>query len=925
MIGRERRGSGDRFRREYSPTPRNEMGRNIAPPSRHLWIGNLSHHIPESALSEQCLKFGEIDSIAFQPGRSYAFVNYRKEEDAMIAMRALQGFVLAGLPLKIEFAKAERSLPSSHDEYQQRRDERRSNEHGSPFQRDSRARPTSPGSHTDNSRMGDKHAEPSEVLWIGFPSFLNVDEMLLRRSFSPFGEIEKITAFPGRSYAFVQFRTVMAACRAKEALQGKLFDNPRVSICFAKNETNALEQGRNSMNPPFSPHFNSNGHPGRSTEFRQDRNFGNSIGEPHRGSPHFTPDMELGDSSVAGFGRKGPVWMGGSGTFEPKRLQGPRSELGISKDTFEHQYSPSRKRGPQHHDLSPGRFPQKGPFYEDLSGMQDSFFFQEAKKLKTGPFPPDKELPEYPFSDSAQDKQRTGLSMTFPNLPKHEAYDKSFGSGPFSHNIIADRPMHLARPRDERDHNLNASYDRFETGSGPFPVNPVKWKQSNPELHQSPLKGEWKWEGTIAKGGTPSPVRPGILDCTARTGLDMLAKHFYQAASAWVVFFVPESDADIVLYNEFMNYLGEKQRAAVAKLGEKTSLFLVPPSDFSEKVLKVPGKLSISGVILRFQHLNSDFGSLNQPLDAMESNPLPFHGDISYHKPPSSELTSSARGPSQSYTNFSSELFPSITSFATARKPELEDLPLLGNKPGSAPSPSFPGPTHLTGRGSEAQNGNMFYQPLQHQNPQLPSNWPPHLQNSDPGTGNLLPHVSTNLGNVMNPGAVQQMSSGQFSSGMSNNPLAGGNKFSHQETKPQMPIPSLQPQQLAQLASLLVQGQQPGTGPVSSVEHSHKQSTPMNQSEHSYLLSQTTQNHASSNASTIQFGQMHQLLQQKSNALIVPQTSSADSHSQVNQPLQMTSAREEEPNPHTRLQATLQLAATLLQQIQQQGKGADQR
>lgn len=80
----------------------------------------------------------------------------------------------------------------------------------------------------------------------------------------------------------------------------------------------------------------------------------------------------------------------------------------------------------------------------------------------------------------------------------------------------------------------------------------------------------------------------------------MLSRHYYQAAASWVVFFAPGSDSDIVSYNDFMQYLTEKQRVAVAKLEEKVSLFLVPPSDFTEKVLKVPGKLSISGLILRF-------------------------------------------------------------------------------------------------------------------------------------------------------------------------------------------------------------------------------------------------------------------------------------------------------------------------------------
>lgn len=87
----------------------------------------------------------------------------------------------------------------------------------------------------------------------------------------------------------------------------------------------------------------------------------------------------------------------------------------------------------------------------------------------------------------------------------------------------------------------------------------------------------------------------------------MLSRHYYQAAASWVVFFAPGSDSDIASYNDFMHYLTEKQRVAVAKLEEKLSLFLVPPSDFTEKILKVPGKLSISGLILKFnQQMVSD-------------------------------------------------------------------------------------------------------------------------------------------------------------------------------------------------------------------------------------------------------------------------------------------------------------------------------
>lgn len=66
----------------------------------------MSHDIDESDLTDQFLRFGELESVAFQPGRSYAFVNFKSDEDAIASMKALQDFPLAGNPLRIEFAKA---------------------------------------------------------------------------------------------------------------------------------------------------------------------------------------------------------------------------------------------------------------------------------------------------------------------------------------------------------------------------------------------------------------------------------------------------------------------------------------------------------------------------------------------------------------------------------------------------------------------------------------------------------------------------------------------------------------------------------------------------------------------------------------------------------------------------------------------------
>ncbi|KAA8524920.1 hypothetical protein F0562_011442 [Nyssa sinensis] len=933
MAGRG--GGRDRFRRDYPQRSeeKSHHGRSNAPPSRHLWVGNLSHNLAENTLTNHFLQFGELENVAFQPGRSYAFINFKNDEDAFAAIRELQGFVLAGNALRIEFAKADKSsTPSRDEDYLQRRDEQRSASRGSPFsQRDSRTRYSSPDpSYPDKSKINDKNAEPSEVLWIGFPALLKVDEVILRKAFAPFGEIEKITAFSGRSYAFVRFKNIMAACRAKETLQGKLFGNPRVHICFAKSESGTSNSGRNSMNAPPSPHFKSYGRPGSSENFRQDRNFGNFSGDRNVRS-RFISNLEPGEPDVMSFSRQGNLWMGGSG-FEQRRFQEPGSELGLAENIYERRGSPPRERNSHFRDFSPQPFPQKGPFYDDSWDLpEDALLFHGAKKLKTGPFPAENELPEYPFSDSEQSKQV--LPRIFPDFPQHEVLDKNIESGPFGYKQIADRAMNLTQPYGERNDQWNASHDSFQAGPASLPSNTVEWKRLTPELQQSSLTEEWKWEGTIAKGGTPvcrarcfpvgkvlDMMLPEFLDCTARTGLDMLAKHYYQAVSAWVVFFVPQTDADMGFYNEFMNYLGEKQRAAVAKLDEKTTLFLVPPSEFSEKVLKVPGKLSISGVVLRLEHPGSSFGPLH-PHEKKDTNFTSFHGDTSYLKP------TSPSGP-----------FSSVPSLPNLGKSGPNNIPFPVNLSNSTP-PAFSGSAPAIRGISDSINENRHEYMFHQRNPAPGPNWSPHhLQNSN--ARNITSHPSNSAVdqgyNSVMPKAVQETSSSGYTSGISGIPLAGSSKLPFQETKPpvssSMPVAALQPDQLAQLASSLLgqQQRQSGGGPALSMGEDFRQSSIMNQSENSYRTSQKyplPHNLVSSELPSSQFGQMQQLQQQQqqlqqqaSNVPAAPQRE-LQTGAQGNQQLQTSGTQEEaDADPQKRLQATLQLAAALLQQIQQ-GKG----
>lgn len=382
----------------------------------------------------------------------------------------------------------------------------------------------------------------------------------------------------------------------------------------------------------------------------------------------------------------------------------------------------------------------------------------------------------------------------------------------------------------------------------------------------------------------------------------MLSKHYYQAANAWVVFFVPQTDADIGFYNEFMNYLAEKERAAVAKLDEKTTLFLVPPSNFSEKVLKVPGKLSISGVILRLEHPGSNEVSFQRQHEREDANSLPFPGNTSYQKPSTPSHSS-----------------PSLKYFPEFSRAGVGSTSLSGNV-----KPAISSWAHVGGKSDNFDESRHEF-PL-HGDPRPGANWSsPHRQNSVSGTRTISSQASPNpVDSVVQrrPSVMmrtmQETSSVYSTGGTSGIPISENNK-SLQD------IAALQPEQLVQLASsLLGQQRQSGSIPSSSTEVDLRRASSISESDN---LSMTSQKHGSqnnqinSNSSAPQFSQFQQL-QQTSNVPAMPHMVQRDNQTrpQGSQDLQSTGTQEADSDPQKRLQATLQLAATLLQQIQ--GKGS---
>lgn len=372
------------------------------------------------------------------------------------------------------FKCQDKSLATLDNDHEQNREERYSTDQGKSYeQRDSRL--YSP----ENS-----YSEPNEVLRIGFPAFLNITEMMLRRAFSSFGDINKIMTFPGCTYAFVEYRSVVAACQAKKALQGKLFGNPRITLCFARSDMPLSEYGREFSTPSF-----------RSSDgLREASQLDCKFDMPSTKTFSNMRQMPGGDTDgIIGFGqndiRSRPssnVFPGANvgNDFETTRFQGIGSE-----GLYDHHYrnsSPLVDRDLVHHDFPQVDMHLRDPNFDDSWDVKNDIF-PLAKRIRADSDKyHDNELPDYLFSDFKRERE-------YSSTPKFHS-DREINRRGFASSISSDRGLHNQSKR-----SIHQPEDDFwrapdaEVGIGPVYLNPSS--------HQALIK-DWRWEGTIAKSGT---------------------------------------------------------------------------------------------------------------------------------------------------------------------------------------------------------------------------------------------------------------------------------------------------------------------------------------------------------------------------------------------------------------------------------------
>ncbi|KAH8941995.1 hypothetical protein BDL97_14G075600 [Sphagnum fallax] len=474
----------------------------------------------------------------------------------------------------------------------------------------------------------DKDGNPSKVLWVGFPLVCKVDEEELVRAFGPYGEIECVKTFPGRTYAFVQFKSVREATYAKENLEGKLFSDPRVHIQYSKrnlelgdgtygatriNDNVALlasrwmgdAQGHHIENGRGGDHFNRPSDSSRMQmgglrpEYRP-----NSFGLSLNPSPVSTRNSGRGDGQVDSM-------MG-----YPQCVSGGRTDGRSSVDSG--------------WDL----------LDEDLQPLKDTKRICLHPREGEEPFGYDSRYESHP-----QSGKFGGGNCKGPG---------GLGSYESARPLTLETAYGMASSRTHRDtvssSNLCSSAGSLQTAN--FGQTQYNKKHDEFSADSGTVTEGWQWHGTIANNGTPvcqARCRPvnkgsdvsilGVVNCAAHIDIDMLAKYVFQSRDFGLVFVAPEGDHDILPYQEFVQHLQEKYQAGVASLADGTSLFLVPPSKFSEDVLRVPHQNFLLGVVLKFQHQSSvgccfPFPQHNQVLPVQQQ----FFSQHQHQKPQESVL-----------------------------------------------------------------------------------------------------------------------------------------------------------------------------------------------------------------------------------------------------------------------------------------------
>uniref|UniRef100_A0A8I6XUP4 RRM domain-containing protein n=1 Tax=Hordeum vulgare subsp. vulgare TaxID=112509 RepID=A0A8I6XUP4_HORVV len=554
-----------------SASPPKESEPAAAPGAAHetntLWVGNLPTHAGEDDVMAAFAPHGALDCVVMRAGsRSYAFVLFRSVDESRAALEALRGSKVKGLPIRVEFGRPARAVRN---------------------------------------------------LWVGGIS-PSISKQEVEDEFQKFGKIEGIAFSHDQTSAYIDFEKLEDAISAHRALNGTDLGGKELCVDFQRSRGRVERSeagnfnGRGSLPPGEMGVGHAKGSAG--VRMREAKNPTNVlwVGLPNT---HKVNEETLRRAMAAhGVVTNVKVFPERQYAFvEFATIEGASNAKNLLdgrlfNDTRIHVLFSSSGLGPSKLDnlTPPAGFPRSEIYHDSPYAAPDYFGAGRSSYGTSQGYDPRRGRSRY--------LDYGAMPVTGGILPAPEA-GSSVLTGHSAHNALD--------PREAKRVRLNAGMDPYHVRAGSEGLQPVADESLSSVIriqgmvHQTSCLGHF-WRGSIAKGGSlvcrarclsirrgvEIPL-PDIVNISARTGLDMLAKHYGDASGFEIVFFLPDSEDDFVSYTEFLRYLGSKSRAGVVKVDAGTTLFLVPPSDFLTNVLQVDGPERLYGVVLHIPQMSN--------------------------------------------------------------------------------------------------------------------------------------------------------------------------------------------------------------------------------------------------------------------------------------------------------------------------------
>jgi RNA recognition motif-containing protein len=501
---------------------------------------------------------GALDCALARAGsRSYAFVLFRTPAEARAAVEATRGEKVKGAAMRTEFARPARAVRN---------------------------------------------------LWVGGIS-LSVSKEELEEEFQKFGKVEGVAFSHDQTSAYVDFEKLEDAISAHRSLNGRTLGGKELCVDFQRSKGRAEWSEASSFNGRVS---------GLSGDKRGTAPLKGSAG---------TRAREAQPTNI--------LWVGFPGSYkviDEEALKQAMTAFGVV----------TKIKIFQSRQYAFVEFASVVEAYNAKTNLDGHLFDDPRIQIlfSNSELAPNKldnptSVSGFPRSEMYSSDGHHGLgSGTLqgydqPRGGRSRHFD--YGGLPTPGGILP--PPEPFDPREAKRMRLDAGVDSYDVRAGSTSLYSAGFRNRDSSVHaegsSSPairVRGtvhrtsylEHFWRGNIAKGGSPVcrarclPITkgsdiplPDVINCSARTGLDMLAKHYADATGFDVVFFLPDSEDDFVSYTEFLRYLGSKSRAGVVKVDAGTTLFLVPPSDFLTNVLQVDGPERLYGVVLHIPQMSA--------------------------------------------------------------------------------------------------------------------------------------------------------------------------------------------------------------------------------------------------------------------------------------------------------------------------------